>query len=218
MSPLGITINLLVLIGLIVVSAYVTIRTFSTIGVVLFAWHPSLLTIGYLIVMAQGITAMADNNVFTHSMGYQKRVLTHWILQATALVFITIGQSSIFINKVRLGKSHYQSTHSVLGLITFLLTILTACGGVFTKYSFQLRKYIKPLYIKMAHSFIGIASYVMACTTISFGIYSRAWKNEDDAWVLSMLQAVIIITTPYVIWNSTKLLIKRTITCVRPNI
>lgn len=46
MTPLGITINLLVLIGLIVVSAYVTIRTFSTVGVVLFAWHPSLLTIG----------------------------------------------------------------------------------------------------------------------------------------------------------------------------
>ena len=46
MTPLGITINLLSLIGLIVVSAYVTIRTFSTIGVVLFAWHPSLMAIG----------------------------------------------------------------------------------------------------------------------------------------------------------------------------
>lgn len=46
MTPLGITINLLVLIGLIIVSAYVTIRTFSTIGVVLFAWHPSCMAIG----------------------------------------------------------------------------------------------------------------------------------------------------------------------------
>lgn len=46
MTTLEITINLLTLVGLIVVSGYVTIRTFSTIGVVLFSWHPSLLTIG----------------------------------------------------------------------------------------------------------------------------------------------------------------------------
>lgn len=46
MTSLGIVVNLLVLIGLIVVSAYVTIRTFATIGVVLFSWHPSLMTIG----------------------------------------------------------------------------------------------------------------------------------------------------------------------------
>lgn len=162
---------------------------------------------------------MADNNVFTHLMAYHKRVITHWILQAIALVFITIGQSCIFINKVRLGKPHYESTHSILGLITFLFTILTAFGGIFTKYSYQLRNYMKPLHIKMAHSFVGIISYVLACITISFGIYSKAWKKEDDAWVLSMLEAVIILSTPYVIWSSTRLLVNRSITSfIRPNI
>lgn len=161
---------------------------------------------------------MADNNVFTHLMDYRKRVITHWIMQAIALVFITIGQSCIFINKVRLGKPHYQSTHSILGLITFLLTIMTAFGGVFTKYSYQLRTYMKPLHIKMLHSFVGILTYIMASITISFGIYSRAWKKEDDAWVLSMLEAIIIISTPYIIWSSSRLLINRSITSFRPNI
>ena len=177
-----------------------------------------ILNFQYLIVMSQAISVMADNNVFSHLMGYHKRAITHWIMQSIALVFITIGQSCIFINKVRLGKPHYQSTHSILGLITFLLTIMTAVGGIFTKYSYQLRNYMKPLHIKMVHSFVGVLTYTMAALTISFGIYSRAWKNEDDAWVLSMLEAIIIISTPYVIWSSIRLLVNRSITSfIRPN-
>lgn len=179
-----------------------------------------ILNFQYLIFLAQGITVMADSNVFTHMMDYPKRLITHWILQTIALVLITIGQSCIFINKVRLGKPHYQSTHAILGLLTYLFTISTAFGGVFTKYSYQLRNYMKPLHIKMAHSLIGIISYVLACFTISYGIYNKAWKNENDAWVLGMLEAVVILSTPYVIWGSTRLLLKRSATSsfIRPNI
>ncbi|CAO1421262.1 unnamed protein product [Diamesa serratosioi] len=219
MAPLGIIINLLALIGLTAVTGYVTIRTFSTIGIVLFSWHPSLLTIGYLIFMSQAILVMADNNVFTHLMAYHKRVIAHWILQAIALVLITIGQSCIFINKVRLGKPHYQSIHSILGLLTFMLTILTAVGGVFSKYSYQLRTYMKPLHIKMIHSLAGIITYAMAATTISFGIFSKAWKNENDTWVLTMLEFILIVSTPYIIFGSTRLLYSRTRTSlIRPNL
>lgn len=169
--------------------------------------------------MSQAILVMADNNVFTHMMAYPKRVITHWILQAIALVLVTVGQSCIFINKVRLGKPHYQSIHSILGLLTFLLTILTAVGGIFTKYSYQLRTYIKPIQIKMIHSLVGIITYAMAASTISFGIFSKAWKNENDTWVLTMIEFIIIVSTPYIIFSSTRLLYKRTVTSlIRPNL
>ena len=227
MTPLGITINLLSLIGLIVVSAYVTIRTFSTIGIVLFSWHPSLMSIGvrmqsffivyklkinlyfkYLILMAQGILAMADYNFVTKSLTYQKRVTVHWVLQVIALVFITIGQTTIYIRKAGQGKSHFTTLHGIIGLITYLLTVAASLGGVFTLYSFQLRAFMKPITIKIIHSLVGILTYLMGVATIGTGIFSKSWvrRVENDSWVLPMMMMIMICTTPYVLCKSVILL------------
>jgi cytochrome b-561 domain containing protein 2 len=147
--------------------------------------------------MSHAILSMADNNFITQTLNYQNRVTVHWILQTAALVLITVAQTCIFVNKNRLGKDHYQTTHSIFGLITYLLTVLSTLGGVFTKYSFQLRQIIKPLLVKTLHSFSGLLTYVLAVITICLGI-NQSWRESYDSAVKPIIYISLFVTTLYV--------------------
>lgn len=99
--------------------------------------------------MAHGILVMADKHALTQHFNYKERITTHWVLQAVALVLITVAQSAIYINKERNGYPHYQTTHSLFGLTTYLLTLGASFGGVLTKYSSKLRSFVKPSMLKI---------------------------------------------------------------------
>lgn len=166
--------------------------------------------------MAQGILALADYNFVTYTMTHQKRARIHWILQALALVFITIGQTVIIVRKSVQGKFHFQTLHGIIGIITYLLTVVASLGGVFTLYSFQLRTFMKPITIKIIHSLIGILNYLMVILAISTGILSKSWMHRvsNDSWVLPLMLIIMICTTPYVLFKSVKLLKSRFVTAL----
>jgi protein-S-isoprenylcysteine O-methyltransferase Ste14 len=158
--------------------------------------------------MSHAILTMADNNFLTQTLNYQKRVTVHWILQTFALILITVAQTCIFLNKQNLGKSHYQSTHSLFGLTTYLLTLLSTMGGVSTKYSFQLKNLMKPLITKIMHSFSGLITYILAVVTICLGINQFGNANYDSA-VKPIIYCLLFITTLYITIKSFILLTSR---------
>lgn len=147
--------------------------------------------------MSHAILSMADNNFLTQSLNYQNRVTVHWILQTSALILITVAQTCIFLNKNRLGKSHYQSTHSLFGLATYLLTLLSTIGGISTKYSRFTKEIMKPLITKMMHSFTGLVNYVLAIITICLGIH-QSWHESYDSSTKPLIYIILVFTTLYV--------------------
>ena len=151
---------------------------------------------------------MADNNFLTQSLNYQNRITVHWILQTSALILITVAQTCIFLNKNRLGKDHYQSVHSLFGLTTYLLTVLSSIGGIFTKFSFQLRSYLKPVIIKIMHSFSGLLTYILAIITICIGI-DQLWDESYDIYTKTIVFTLLAFTTLYVTIKSFILLSSR---------
>lgn len=153
--------------------------------------------------MSHGILAMSDKNVFTQGLNYQKRVTTHWVTQAVALVLITIAQSAIYINKERYGYPHYQTTHSLFGLVTYLLTVTATLGGTLTKYSYQLRNVVKPAMLKIGHSFAGITVYMLATATIFLGL-NQSWTDYNDLYVKLGILVSFLITSTYVCNKSFK--------------
>lgn len=147
--------------------------------------------------MSHAILTMADNNFLTQSLSYQNRVTVHWILQSSALLLITIAQTCIFLNKNNLGKSHYTTTHSLFGLTTYLLTVIGSLGGLFTKFSFQLKHIMKPAVTKIIHSFAGLLTYILAIITICLGI-NQLWNNSYDTWSKPIIYVLLAFTTLYV--------------------
>lgn len=152
---------------------------------------------------------MSDKNVFTQNLSHQKRVTAHWVLQAFALILITIAQSAIYVNKERNGYPHYQTIHSIFGFVTYFLTLFVGTfGGVVTKYSYQLRKFVMPAKCKVGHAFGGISIYVIAIVTIFLGI-NQSWINEGDKNIKMGLAAAFVGTSFYVVNKSFKLAVKR---------
>ena len=158
--------------------------------------------------MSHGVLAMADKNIFTQGFTHQQRVTAHWVTQAIALVLITIAQSAIYINKDRNNWPHYQSTHSLFGLVTYLLTISATLGGVLTKYSHQLRSFVKPAMLKIGHGFAGIFVYVLAMSTIFLGV-NQSWTDYGDLYVKFGVLLGLIISSIYVTSKSFKVAISR---------
>lgn len=142
--------------------------------------------------MSNAILIMADNSFLTYRLSHQQRTTVHWIVQLFAIALMVVAQICIFTNKVNAGKSHFQTTHSIFGLITLMLTMLTGIGGVFTKYSIQLRNHIKPVVLKCFHSFGGIAVYAMALITMILG-FNQMWHEEADAIKKPMLIVLMTI-------------------------
>jgi cytochrome b-561 domain containing protein 2 len=147
--------------------------------------------------MSHAILTMADNNFVTQSLNYQNRVTVHWILQTSALVLITIAQTCIFLNKNNLGREHYQTTHSLFGLTTYLMTVVSTLGGVLTRYSFQLKKIMKPTIMKIMHSFAGLLTYLLAIVTICLGI-NQSWMSNGDTYVKPIIFVLFAFTTTYI--------------------
>lgn len=151
--------------------------------------------------MSHAILTMADNNFITQSLNYQSRVTVHWILQTSALILITIAQTCIYLHKNNIGKDHYQTVHSLFGLTTYLITLVSAIGGIFTKYSFKLRNIMKPTITKIVHSFAGLLVYVLAMITISLGIH-QLFTHPSDSWANPIVYILLAFTTLYVTLKS----------------
>lgn len=208
MTPTAKYLNVAVLVVLLGVSAYIIGRIVNDLGVVLFTYHPTFMVLAYLILMSNAILIMADSSILTSNLTLQNRITAHWIVQLFAILLLIVAQICIFTNKVNLGKSHFQTTHSIFGLITVILTILTAIGGVFTKYAIQLRNYVKPVLLKCFHSFGGLVAYILALITMILG-FNQMWHEDKDDYIKPILIILILIAGFFVIIKSFILFLSR---------
>jgi cytochrome b-561 domain containing protein 2 len=149
--------------------------------------------------MSQAILTMSDNNYFTYKLEFKYRLLLHWLLPSLAGCLITVAAVCIFMNKVKHNKLHFQTTHSIVGLVTVSLTLFSIILGVFTKYSFPLRNCVRPICTKITHSMIGVVTYIFAMATIGLGIYSDFFVNLADVYVRGSLLGVLVGTSIYIL-------------------
>lgn len=111
--------------------------------------------------MSEAILAFYDKNVWSQQYSKDTKRYLHWIIQTAGSGLAIIGIIIEFINReYYLYKPHFSSTHSIIGLIAFILTIIACANGVTALWSIELRNYCKPLYLKFYHVFIGMAAFI----------------------------------------------------------
>lgn len=163
----------------------------------------------YLILMSHAILTMSDSNYFTYQLGFKSRIELHWILQTTAAILISIGSAAIIVNKVYAEKNHFETIHSIFGVITYITTLITIGGGVITKYSLKWKSYIRPVTTKILHSFAGILCYILAITTIMLGLNSIWFRKTTKFNYILGFYILIVITSMYVLVKPVILLLNR---------
>lgn len=107
--------------------------------------------------MTEAILAFYSQNVWSQPHTRQVKKTLHWVLQAIGSLAAITGMIIEFMNKSR----HFQSTHSILGLTAGILTTFGMLNGVTALWSIELKKFVKPIYMKIAHNLNGIAAFVL---------------------------------------------------------
>lgn len=111
--------------------------------------------------MTQGILSFYSENVWSKQHTRKTHRTLHWVLQGLGSASAMTGMTLEFINKWKSSSPHFSSTHSILGLTAFIVTLLGILNGTSALWSVELRAYVKPVYVKMAHNIIGISAFVL---------------------------------------------------------
>lgn len=111
----------------------------------------------YQLLMTQAILAFYSQNVWSqyHSQPVKRRL--HWVLQAIGSSMAIIGMIIEYWNR----RTHFQTKHSIIGLIAGILTLISMFNGVSALWSIELRKYVAPIYMKYVHILTGTAAFVL---------------------------------------------------------
>lgn len=184
----------------------------------LFLWHPSLMTIGAFLLMAEAVMAMSQDNPLSGKFGRSLRVQMHWILQALAASFIFIGFLIIVVNKNLHNKNHFHSWHAIYGLITVIMVGMASTGGVAALYSIRIKQFIRPALIKLIHNIAGIVTYIFGAITMILAMYSGWFTTRDSYSYATQVICIflIVVSTISTLQNAVRAAYTRLVqTCQR---
>jgi hypothetical protein len=142
--------------------------------------------------MAEAVMIMSQDNVMASKLSHQARVQMHWMLQAGAAACIFSGFLVIVINKNKHNKNHFQSWHSVIGLVFLVFVGITSSGGVITLYSIRLKQYLKPAKMKLIHNLAGALTFAIGVVTEIFGVYTL-WFSKHAGISAQVICTVFVI-------------------------
>lgn len=112
--------------------------------------------------MSEAILTFYGKNIWSEQYSKDTKRFLHWFIQIFGSGLAIIGIIVEFISReYYLHKPHFSTTHSILGLIAFILTIIACLNGITALWSVELKRYCKPLYSKCFHVLIGIAAFVV---------------------------------------------------------
>lgn len=93
------------------VALYMTWLCFN-VGWSSITWHVFLTTVGYQLLMAEGIMTLNKVNSWTYFHSRSTKRTLHWILQGLGTILILIGNIIIIVTKK---SEHFKSAHAITG-------------------------------------------------------------------------------------------------------
>lgn len=111
--------------------------------------------------MTQSIMAFYSQNVWSKTYTRQTQRTFHWVLQAAGSSIAMIGIIFEYVSREQKNKKHFKAGHGLVGLIAAILTLVSMLGGVSALYSNYLKKFVRPVFLKLAHNLNGIAAFVL---------------------------------------------------------
>lgn len=163
----------------------------------------------YLIFMSHAILVIGENAIWGKSLKYTTRITFHWVLQFFAWLLTCIGFAAIYYNKIRLGKEHFVTTHAICGLTTLIATQCIIFGGIWAKYSFKLRGLMRPVKVKLIHSFLGVIVFNLALVTITLGLYTKWWEKVSTNEARQIIVVALVLIATFVSYRPLKMCAKK---------
>lgn len=169
--------------------AFVSFILYKAIpGYFFFSLHPICMTIAYGLLMLEGVLFFSSQPL-VNATKKSTKITWHWIFQALVISLCAVGFTVVYYNKNRLGKNHFTTWHSWIGLLTIIATTIIALGGLFAKYPAVLKRYQRPIILKSVHAFAGCLTFALGCGSLLSGLNSNYFikltKDSMPIWQLA---------------------------------
>ncbi|XP_016905375.1 uncharacterized protein LOC107993468 [Apis cerana] len=159
---------------------------------IFFSWHVICSTLGVGLLTMEGIFCVSGDAYMNWKVSRMNRGLIHLFLNLIGLLLVLIGMVIIIIGKIEYKKSHFVTLHGIISLISIIFAILIAASGfvvVFDKCLYH--GCIRPIILKIMHSFGGILAAILLLAGLITGIYTGWWPGTCLGRSLTVASFVI---------------------------
>ncbi|RUS87955.1 hypothetical protein EGW08_004233 [Elysia chlorotica] len=169
-------------------------------GSSLFSWHPSLMAIGFSLLMSEGIVLFSQSSSLIPSWSRPDKAWLHAVLMGAGMCSVCLGFLAIFFNKRLADKPHFTTWHGLFGLTTVCIAGAQCLGGSLVKYYRYVGSYIKIRLadLKLYHATSGLLSFVLFTVTLLLSLYS-GWAQSSLHWLAWYASAACISATSLVV-------------------
>lgn len=166
----------------------------SSPGTDLFSWHPTCMSVAFILLLLQAIVIFSPESSLTPSTPRPDKVQLHWILHCFGIVSALFGFGTVYLNKELNNRKHFTTWHGKVGLATLVGSLLTMLGGIMANYSVNLKKYIRPLNMKLYHATAGLLIFTLAMVACVLATYSNYFtKRVKIAWLSRIIMWAPIV-------------------------
>ncbi|CAB3228804.1 unnamed protein product [Arctia plantaginis] len=137
--------------------------------------HTVLCTVGYFIIMAQGILAYSPVGWANH-LKYDSKKIIHSTMQICGSI-LAISGSAVIIAETNLT---FTTSHGICGLVATILTVINLLAGIFNMFFNRTRKLIL---LKILHICLGALTISVAfiALILAFDLYYREENGDINA-------------------------------------
>ncbi|XP_030767406.1 cytochrome b561 domain-containing protein 2-like [Sitophilus oryzae] len=165
----------------VLVFVYVVIKLSFREDFVLFSWHPILMSLGWMLLMTEGLFAINKYNTywrFKTKGGF--RVKIHWITTSVGYTLAVIGFIIAYINKNLKNKDHFVTWHALFGIISLACTLPPIINGIVLHYKKELSAYIsRPRLLKFVHVSSGTLAFLFGALSVVLSVYSNWYRKKS---------------------------------------
>ncbi|OWF55449.1 cytochrome b561 domain-containing protein 2-like [Mizuhopecten yessoensis] len=178
-------------------------------GSSLFSWHPTLMTVAFVLLMFEAILVFSGQSSMILSQTRAYKAEVHAWVMGVAAICASCGFAAIYINKDMNHKNHFTSWHGFMGVLTLSYVLLQMIGGILLKYSGILRWLniqIRLVDLKLYHATSGLVLFTAISATLILAFWSDWFISQTNVYTwyacfmaLSCMSMIVMqqITTTY---------------------
>ncbi|XP_063933003.1 transmembrane reductase CYB561D2-like isoform X1 [Zophobas morio] len=175
------------LAGVVVYSCFLPIKYYNY----WFSWHVILCTLGMIPLMTEALMLFPSDELWTTQTTRRQRYWIHGCLFLLGTILVSAGNIDTFYFLE--DGYHLYTIHGITGLISMILFILSIFLGLMATYSQYLKHYLRPVWFKLAHNFVGLLGYVVGVVSLCYAYYTDwfVFYTSKESRLIALIATIL---------------------------
>lgn len=154
--------------------------------------------------MCESIMSLYQHNSWSGLHTRRTQTHLHWILQALGSGMAIAGMVLYYLDRTH----NIVSLHARLGLASGVFTVLGVLNGTSALWARELFRWVKPVYTKLFHNFVGIMAFVLGMSSLIYGFNKFPFRIVASAEVIIAMQVMCGLTIFASLFGAAKSLVR----------